>query len=774
MHPIFIDVRGLPLRLSAMRGVVVGLSAILLVAPGSVARAASPASPASLVNPFVGTGGDAGHTFPGAVVPSGMVQFSPVSAATASPGGYRYDDHTLRGFALTRLSGAGCANLGDLPIMPLTRPFGRISPPADVPPAAFRHRNETASAGRYAVTLDDGIRVALTATLRTGAATFAFPDSDAAYLALDAGGGGTAARRISLRVVGRTRVDGSVTSSGFCDGPAAPTVSFSLLFDQPIRGVSSWGDDGVVRGGIGVRAATSEGGLLLRFAARVVKLKAGVSYVDAADAALNRTREIAGWDFDAVAAAARGAWDELLSRVTVTGASPSTRRTFYTALYHALIHPTIASDVNGEYRRRDGTVGRAFGYRRLTNISGWDVYRTQVPLLSLVEPRVASDLVRSMLAGAAESGTLAKWEYAGLEGGIMVGDPAAPIIAGAHAFGARGFDLGAALSAVEASGRNAAPGPFVYPSNLASTDGSPFGAFVDRPGLADYLTYGYVPYDETAGFVWGPAATTLEYATADFAVSRLALAAGDDAVAAEFLARSSWWRRLFNPVSGYLEPRNADGSFLPRYSPSSKIGFVEGNATQYTWMVPFDVDGLVRALGPARAASRLDSFLSVLNTNRYSPHAWLGNEPSFGSPWLYLWLGKPARTQAIVRRALTTLFHPWPAGLPGDDDLGAVSSWYVWSSLGLYPAIPGVGGVVLSSPLFRSATIRAGGRTISIETSGDGTYVRSLTVGGRRHDRTWLSLAGAKSLRLRYALARRPQAWGATVAAGPPSFEPRR
>jgi predicted alpha-1,2-mannosidase len=732
------------------------------------ARAAD--DPASLVDPFVGTGGDAGHTFPGAVVPHGIVQFSPVSARTASPGGYRYDDRTIRGFALTRLSGAGCVNLGDLPIMPLARPFERLTPGGAVPPASFRHQRESASPGRYRVTLDDGIRADLTATLHTAAATFTFPSRNS-YLALDAGGGSTRTKAISLQLVGSHELDGSITSGGFCDGPATPTIYFVVRFDQPVRDVGSWGDDGVVQGGVSDQAATKAGGALLRFTASQVRMKAGVSYVSVQNAARNLQAEDNGWNFTEIAAHAWDAWDRLLGRITVRGGRVGTRRTFYTALYHALIHPTVASDVDGQFRRRDGAVGRALGYRRMTNISGWDIYRTQLPLLALIEPDAASDLVRSIVAGFDESGTVAKWEYAGVEDGIMVGDPAAPIIAGAYAFGARQFDIHRALSALDVSAQQPSPGPFVYPSNLVPTDGTQFGPFVDRPDLADYLNYGYVPYDETAGFVWGPASTTLEYETADFALSRLAAAAGDRLAALGFLRRASGWRRLFNPGSGYLEPRNANGSFLAGYSDASKIGFVEGNASQYTWMVPYDLAGLVRTIGTARSETRLDSFLAQLNTNRSSPHAWLGNEPSFGTPYAYLWLDRPSKTQATVRRALTTLFHPWPAGLPGDDDLGAMSAWYVWSSLGLYPAIPGVGGLAITAPLFSSATVHSGTRDISITTTGRGRYVRSLSANGRPHSRTWLQLGTRGSTHLQFDLAPRPQAWGSGRRDAPPSFE---
>lgn len=723
----------------------------------------------ALVDPFVGTAAKAGNTFPGAVVPSGMVQFSPVSAGTSSPGGYRYDDNTISGFALTRLSGAGCTNMGDLPVLPLDQPFAQLPADGTLPAGSFHHANESATPGRYTVRFDNGIQSDLTATLRTGEATFTFPGPNA-YLALNAGGGGSRRHGISIELVGQSEVRGSVTEDGFCGGPASPTLHFDARFDRPVRNVASWGEDGAVVDGVTTRETTGTGGLLLGFAGGKVRMKIGVSYVSVANAALNLARESPGWDFRRVASNARSAWRRALGRIEVSGGNPSAARTFYTALYHSLIHPTVASDVNGQFRRRDGAIGRAIGYRRLTNISGWDVYRTQIPLLALIEPGVADDLVRSMVAGAAESGSMAKWEYAGAETGTMVGDPAAPIVAGVDAFGDHRIDRRAAVKALVRAALRTYPGPFMYPSNLVPVDGSKFGLFVQRPALVDYIALGYVPYDLREGGVWGTASTTLEYGLADFALSRLIGAGGNGATSKAFLARSGAWRKLFNPVSRYIEPRNADGSFLPAYSESSKIGFVEGNAMQYTWSVPHDVAGLVRAIGLAAVRARLDTMLSKLNTDRHAPYAWLGNEPSFGMPWLYLWLHSPSKTQSTVRRATTTLFRPTPAGLPGDDDLGAMSAWYVWSSLGVYPAIPGVGGLAIGSPTFASATIHAGSRTISITGVGRGTYVRGLKLNGTPYSSTWLSLPGRGRIDLRFTRATTPQAWGAGASAAPPSF----
>ena len=736
--------------------------------------AAAAGDPASLVNPFIGTGGDAGHTFPGAVLPFGMVQFSPVSAKTSSPGGYRYDDGTVRGFALTRLSGAGCANLGSIPVMPLRQPL-RSYPEGLA--ARFSHERESASPGRYQVKLSTGIDVDLTATRRTGFATLRFPGSTG-YLAFDAGGGATDQSSVSVEVVGN-EIRGWATDAGFCGGPASPTVHFVARLDRPIASVASWGDEGVVEDGVPTRQTINGGGAVVGFRLgpdRTARVKVGISYVGLANAARNLEAESPRWSGAAVVANARAQWNRVLDRIRIDGGTPAQRRTFATALYHASLHPSIASDVNGQYRGRDGQVRTASGYTRYTNISGWDVYRTQVPLLALLQPSVASDVVRSLVEGAAESGSLAKWEFAGAESGIMVGDPAPLIIAGARAFGARRFDAAAAFGAMVRTATGARAGPFVYPSHAAAADGvAKWGDFVGRPGLDVYLALGYVPLDHQAGFIWGPAATTLEYALADFAIGRFATAIGRAGEGAQFRRRSASWRRLFNPATRYLEPRLADGSFQPRPSHTVENGFVEGNSTQYTWFVPHDVRGLSRLLGGERAAiARLDRFHSDLDASHLAPHAWLGNEPSFGTPWLYLWLRAPWRTQATVRLAVDTLFRPLPAGLPGDDDLGALSAWYVWSALGLYPAIPGVGGLAVGSPLFPSVTIRSGLGRLRIEAPTAGStrpYVSGLRLAGRTYRRTWLPISALRGDRvLRFELSSTPQRWGTSSVARPPSF----
>jgi predicted alpha-1,2-mannosidase len=358
----------------------------------------------------------------------------------------------------------------------------------------------------------------------------------------------------------------------------------------------------------------------------------------------------------------------------------------------------------------------------------------------------------------------------------MVGDPALPIIAGAYAFGVRGFDTRAALSAMTRAASTAVPGPYFYPSlnqdNPVDASGRPVDAYVERPALADYLRLGYVPYDHGSGFLWGPAATTLEYALADFSLARFASSIGAGAAAEPFARRAQSWRSLLDPSTGYVEPRLTDGGFVTDSSHTSTDGFVEGNSSQYTWLVPQNVAGLATAIGgDAAAAARLDRLFARFGRSATSPNAWLGNAPSLGTPWLYLWLGRPWRTQAVVAAVRSRLFGAYPGGLPGDDDLGTTSAWYVWSALGLYPAIPGVGGLAVGSPLFPHARVRTALGTLDVAASGEGPYVRGLALDGRPSARTWIDVARLRGAHeLRFELRPRPQRWGAGTSARPPSF----
>jgi predicted alpha-1,2-mannosidase len=802
-----------------------------LAAAGSVAVALviAPALPAHAapdltryVNPFsgtdagapdFGTGGGAANTYPGATRPFGMLNWSPDTTPSVvnSPGGYSYPDSKLRGFSLTHLSGAGCPVYQDVPFLPTTTAVTRspVAPgssawdPSFVP--SFSHGDESAHPGYYQVRLDPGtpkaIQSELTATTRTGLGRFEFPATGSATMLINPGGSTFANSAAEVRIdPDRREVTGSADGGQFCINRNSYRVYFAARFDRPFTAFGTWrkqllqpgstssADTAPVAAGYepnpwgpeslpGDPSSTAQAGAYLTFDARenqTVQAKVAISYVSADAARRNLEAESPGWDFDRKRARARAAWNGLLARARVTGGSRARMRMYYTALYHALLAPRTFSDADGSYMGMDGQVHAQAGRTQYADFSGWDIYRTQIPLLAMLDPARTSDMLQSLVNDARESGCLPKWPVAAGQTNVMVGDPADLIISGADAFGVRGYDRDAALAAMV----RGATAPCV--STVA-------GTYVERQGLAEYLRLGYIPQESNSPLgnattvfnpagVWGAAATTLEYSAADFAIATAARRLGDASTASAFMKRSGNWRNLFNPATGYVQQRSAGGAFSSGYDPASGDGFVEGSGGQYTWAVPYDLDGLIAAMGGRDATTkRLDAFFAKLNAGPEADHAYLGNEPTLGTPWIYAWLGRPHKTQRIVRDALLTLYNPSPKGYPGNDDLGTMSAWYVLASVGLYPAIPGTDVLTLGSPLFAHARLRLPGGVLHIRARGasDRTaYVRRLSLRGARVNRSWLRW---RRLRrggtLDFRLAASPGgAWGRGKASRPPSY----
>ncbi len=755
-----------------------------LPACGSGARRADPtpvstspgtAGAAPWVDPFVGTAnssvaaavlnGLSGATFPGASLPFGMVQPSP-DTPHAAPPGYAWEDDSIVGFSLTHLSGAGCLAMRDFPLFPQ---IGAVDPSTE-PSAHFSHQNEIASPGFYQVRLDSGITVDLTATARSGFYRFTFPrDRDARLLLA----GSFQRDKLEVqdfkaRVVSPTLVTGQRDDGLFCAANTRYTVYFAARFERPIGATGSWSFGEASDGSI--EASGFDAGLYLGFDTRddpVVQLKLGLSYVSADNALANLDAENPGWDFDAVHRAAIDRWNALLGRIAVEGRDED-KKSFYTALYHVLLSPSLASDASGDYLAFGGARKNAGAHPRYAQISGWDVYRSWAQLAAVLAPVETSDVVRTLVAAAKECGALPKWPIANQESSTMIGDPATPLIVNAWAFGARDFDAKEALAAMVHSASDP----------KAACDGK-----IVRDGLADYLARGYCPID-SGEVIWGPVSTTMEYAVADSTIAKFAAALGDAATAKTYAGRAANWKNLFDPArkangfSGYVQPRRqADDNGAPSFQEvdvTADTGFVEGNAAQYTFMVPHDVPALVALLGgDAAAQARLDAFFTQVNAGTDKPYLYIGNEPGFNAPWIYPFTGAPHRSQKLVRRILGEAFSTAPGGLPGNDDLGATSSWQVWAMLGMYPAIPGVGGVVLGAPTFSKATIAlANGKTlvISANAAPDKPYVQSLRVDGKDTTSSWLSWdALANGSKLDFTLAATPnESWGAAPADRPP------
>ncbi len=766
-----------------------------------------------------------GHDFPGATVPFGMVQWSPDTIPNG--GGYDYRDNHIKGFSLTQLSGAGCPLYGDFPFLPTTEALtsspvqpGTSSLAGQFQPG-FSHAHEQGRPGYYSVLLNpsDGgaINTELTATNRTGMARFTFPSVPSSSVLIDAGGSAQPNDFSSVHVNPEAHeIDGSASSGLFCRQRPRYRVYFAAVFDRPFSAYGTWSGETLEPGSTEAAASqappsnppiTAASGAYATFdtqASQTVLVRVGVSFVSVEGARANLAAEDPELAFGTIAAQARRAWNGALSRIRVSGGSARDVGTFYTALYHALLAPRTFSDVNGAYIGMDGLVHQTGGRIQYADFSGWDIYRTEIQLLAMIAPDRASDMIRSLLADAAESGCLPRWSYANGQSMTMIGDSADPIIASAAAFGVGGFDSQAALAAMVKGA--------TQPCQSAN------GEYLERQGLEQYLALGYVPYDidaKTANAnsiygspeaVWGSAATTLEYNVDDFAIAQFAARAlHDSSTYGAFMGRSATWRRLYDPASGLIEPRYASGAFPSPYDASEGSGFVEGDAYQYTWMVPQDPVGLFHEMGsPAKAASRLDYFLRDLNGSTHTDHALLGNEPNLNVPWLYDWARQPFKTQATVRRALRELFDTSPAGYPGNDDLGTLSAWYVFGALGLYPEVPGVGVLAIGSPLFGRASIALphGRRALIVATAyafrkpkaGRGRhgrrrkprkvalspaaapYVRSMQLDGRPYGRPWTTwCALARGGRLEFQLGPSPShEWGSSAADAPPSFGPHR
>ena len=752
---------------------------LLLLLPGITAFTQSATSPYNTVDPMIGTDGG-GNTFPGASLPFGMMQWSP---DTSADGWYFYNAKQVYGFSLTHLSGAGCPVYGDFSVLPTTSALSS-SPGADFAPyvAAFDHRNEDAHPGFYAVTLPSGIRVEITVTARAGIARFIFPDGAAARLLINAGssantsaGAGRGPRGSDLygnaiELKSADSFAGSVAAGGFCGSDSHYKLYVVGSFNKPYKTTALWKDDAIL-----TRAHSVQGkhtGAWLDFGNQhEVVLKVGISYASEAGALHNLNKELPGWDFDRVHAQARSTWRELLNRAAVEGGTADERKIFYTGFYHSFLTPTVFSDEDGSYIGFDGKIYSLAGSKQgaqYANFSDWDIYRNTVQLQALFEPQREGDMMQSLVNDAVQSGWLPRWPAANDVTYVMGGDSPVILLSSSYAFGARNFDVETALKYMVKAGREPGVGPH---------DTS------ERPFLADYLKLGYVPAEKDSI----DASRTLEYASADFAIAQFARNIGHPNEYKAFLKQSENWKNLFDPETRWIRPRNSDGSWLAGFDaerslpkrPNAPVstdqyGFEEGNTYQYSFMIPFDYPALIAAIGgDAKVEPRLDKFFSKLICWG-EPCFNMANEPDFVTPYTYVFAGMPWKTQDVITRIESQTFKTTPDGIPGNDDLGATSGVYVWNALGFYPAVPGVGGVALGTPMFNKATLRlAGGRTLVVTRDGEGIYVQNVLLDGASYSNSWLPLnkLRAGTTQLHFNMSAQPnKARGSANADRPPSF----
>jgi predicted alpha-1,2-mannosidase len=634
----------------------------------------------------------------------------------------------------------------------------------------FSHESESAAPGYYAVTLDDsGVEAELTATTRVGMHRYTFPASDSATVALDAAYNLNDAdvdeASVEIRD-DRTVVGSQTVPEPFCSDAESFTVHFAAVFSRPFESAGVWSASDVDEGetsasgrDVGAFATydTDEGDQVL--------VKVGVSYVSVANALENVDSEVPDWEFDAVRVDAFETWDDRLSRIEVEGADRDAV-TFYTALYNAMKGPTIFEDANGEYVGMDDEVYLAERdgerYHHYQMFSLWDTFRAEHPLLNVVEPAVQTDAIRSLLDMYDHGGWLPKWQFVNRYTNVMIADHATSVIAESYLKGLRDYDT---EKAYEAMVKNATqvPGDDTH--------------FEGRRGLRQYEEYGYVPHDDDGG-AWGSVSTTLEDTYCDYALAQVAAERGETADYERFVERAGFYANLFDSETGFMRPRHADGSWKTPFAPTDWDGFTEGNAWSYTWHVLQDVGGLVDLMGEDRFVERLDHFLSAFAYPAWDEpfsHYWQGNEPDHHCPYLYNYVRRPWRTQEVVQDVVTELFTNGPGGLPGNEDVGQMSAWFVLSAMGFYPVAPVQGAYVVGSPLFESVTVHLpeyhyGGGEFTVETTGAEysqdryRYVQSATLNGEEHRESWFrhaDLEAGGTLRLEMGETRNDE-WGVT------------
>ena len=720
------------MRLNNLFGLFLSLSSFLCsftacVSAGTEGRAECLAD---CVNPFIGTD-FTGNTYPGAQVPFGMVQLSPDNGL---PGwdriaGYFWPDSTIAGFSHTHLSGTGAGDLYDISFMPVMLPYREAEAPLGIH-SKFSHEEESASAGYYKVRLSDyDIQVELTATPRCGVQRYTFPKGDAAvFLNLRKALNWDATVDAHVEQVDSVTIRGYRFSNGWA---REQRVFFCTRFSRPL----AMSLDTVAILTEGKRTGTS---VIARFdfqaeAGEQLVVSTALSGVSMDGAMRNLQTEVPEDDFDKCLAAAREAWDRQLGRIEVRCEDRDEKVKFYTALYHAMLAPTLYSDVDGAYLGPDRQEHRTEGWDNYGTFSLWDTYRAAHPLYTLVAPERVDDMVNSFIAFYEQNGRLPVWNMWASETDMMIGYHAVAVIADAYLKDIGGFDAEKALEACVAT---------------ANLD--------DYRGIGAYKKLGYVPYDlkdPHNADDWS-LSKTLEYAYDDHCIARMAEKMGRTDIAEEFYRRAQNYRNVYNPETGFMQPRDSRGHFVEPFSPDDYTPHIcESNGWQYFWSVQHDVEGLIElAGGKERFAQKLDSMftyhpgeddeLPIFSTGMIGQYAH-GNEPSHHVIYLFNAVGQPWKTQQYAARVMHELYLNTPAGLCGNEDCGQMSAWYVFSAMGFYPVDPVSGRYELGTPLYPEVKLHlADGKTFTVRANGvsrENCYVKSVKLNGVPYDKTYIT-----------------------------------
>lgn len=675
------------------------------------------------VNPFIGTGGH-GHTYPGAVLPHGMVQLSPDTRLTGWDGcsGYHYSDSYIYGFTHTHLSGTGCSDYGDILLMPMA---GQPSPDNKVYGSAFSHDKEKASPGFYSVLLaDDNINVMLTATERVGFHHYTFSGGGAANVILDLKHRDEVLES-SLKIVNNRTITGLRRSKAWADNQY---VFFAIEFSVPFTQYGIWENDVLLAGNPQQKDNSKNLKAFFTFGdlnKNIVMAKVAISSVSEEGALKNLKAELPGWDFAQVRKAAETKWQKELGKIDVSGGTQEQMQVFYTALYHTMVVPNINMDVDRRYRGRDNAIHTANGFTNYSVFSLWDTYRGAHPLYTIIDRQRTLDYIQSFLAQYKEGGRLPVWELSGCETDCMIGYHSVPVIVDAYAKGIRGFDKQLALDAMVKS------------------------ATWNHLGLPAIMDHGYLEKDDEHEAV----SKTLEYAYDDWCIAQFAKWNGNNELYKTFIRRAQSWKNLFDPSTSFMRPRK-NGGWLTPYDPYEvNNNFTEGNSWQYAFYVPQDMDNYIVMLGgKQKLEDRLDSIFGTTSkmtglqlpdiTGMIGQYAH-GNEPSHHIAYLYHFAGEPAKGQKIVRYIMDKFYTAAPDGLIGNEDCGQMSAWYVLSAMGFYPVTPGTTDYMIGSPLFTKVTInQEGGKKFVVtatDPSSNSCYVQKGDLNGKALDKAWFT-----------------------------------
>jgi predicted alpha-1,2-mannosidase len=698
--------------------------------------------PADYVNPFIGTS-NFGATYPGPIAPRGMASISPFNVAgpqnlplekdsrwLSNP--YVHENTFLTGFSQVNLSGVGCPDLGVILLMPTT---GELE--INHLKYGSTYSDEVASTGYYSNVIDKyNIKAEFTSSKRVGVSKFTFPKGKANIL-LNLGLGLTNEEGALVKIVSPKEIEGMRTVGSFCyNSPeAAYPVYFVAKFSKPADKFGVWKKPSKNEGIEAQWMRYNEKTRFMENATKMVvgdsigtyfsydfnktetiEVKIGVSYVSIENARENLEKETSNKSFETVYKETYNEWNDLLSRIKVEGGSKEDKIIFYTALYHTLIHPNTLNDFNGEYPEiKTGKIGKTEG-TRYTVFSLWDTYRNLHQLMSLVYPQQQSDMIKSMLDMYDENKWLPKWELNSTETFTMVGDPASIVIADTYLKGIRNFDIEKAYEAMLKSADQLENNPL-------------------RPGLKDYIEKGYLTTDNS-----GSVSTTQEYNAADYSIALLAKELGKNEDYKRFKKRSISYRKLFDKNINLLRPRKTDGSYYEPFDPDAganfteNIGFIEGNAWQYAFMVPHDIKGLIKLMGSDKVF--INQLQKVFDNNQFD----MANEPDIAYPYLFNYIkGEEWRTQQTVKTLVKEYFQNEPNGIPGNDDTGTMSAWLVYSMMGIYPLSPGEPKYAISTPMFDKITIQLDSKYYSqkeiviqrvANNKGD---IKQIKLKGKRH-----------------------------------------